>query len=404
MKKPPISLLVALVAAMSSGPLFGYGLSAASAAVIEQVGITPGQVGGLASVAFTSAALGSWGLGRLADRIGVRAQLVIIHGAAIVSLVLAAAASRYWLLVLAAAIAGVPLAICNPTTNRIIRHQVPTAQRSIWIGTKQSGVQVAQLFSGLFFPAMTLWLGWTGAALGAAAVIVLALVQGLVVLRPDPGEGHPDREPAGQDQSGGDGGAGIPATVWFLAGIALLSGAGMQATNVYLPLFAVQSLGYGLVVGGLAAVVTGVVGVASRIFWSRRLQLGAEPGSQLTIIFIGAVLSALALLGANLTGVRGLMWIGAVLLGASTLGVSVVVNATILQVVPRTRIGVATGVTSMGMYVGFAAGPIIMGVVRDLTGDFWIGWVIVTGFYLAGLALTLALRTRGSHPMTSSAS
>lgn len=403
MKTPPISLLVVLVVAMTSGPLFGYGLSAASAVVIEQVGITPGQVGVLASVAFASAALGSWRLGRLADRIGERAQLVLIHGAAITSLLLAAAATRYWVLVLAAVFSGLNLAMCNPTTNRIIVHRVPPARRSIWIGTKQSGVQVAQLFSGLFFPAMTLGLGWTGAALGAAAVVVLALVQALGVLGRDLGE-EPPGEPAGQPLGHVQAEErGVPALVWVLAGISLLSGAGMQATNVYLPLFAIQSLEYGLVVGGLAAAVTGIVGVTSRIFWSRRLQAGAQPATLLTIIFVGAVLSGLSLLGANLTGVRALLWIGAVLLGGSTLGVNVVVNATILRVMPRGRVGAATGITSMGMFMGFTAGPIMMGVVRDVSGDYWVGWAIVTGVYLAALVLTSALRSRWGVPVASSA-
>src|SRR5699024_6495474 len=64
-------------------------------------------------------------------------------------------------------------AISNPTTNRVIIRAVPAAQRTGWIGVKQSGVQASQLFSGLFFPAVALALGWTGAALGGAVVCVL---------------------------------------------------------------------------------------------------------------------------------------------------------------------------------------------------------------------------------------
>ena len=392
MKKAPRSLLVLLVAAMASGPLFGYALSASSAALIDHVGISAGQLGWLASISFVSAAVGSLGFGRLADRIGLSTQLVFIHGSSIISLVLAAAATDYWVLVLAAVFAGLPLATSNPTTNRILARQVPPAQRSSWIGTKQSGVQAAQLFCGLFFPAMTLWLGWAGAALGAAVIVGVLLVQSLTTLR-----AHPESTPSTEDSSASQGDAAaassqLPSTVWFLAGISLLSGAGMQATNVYLPLFAVESLGYGLVVGGLTAGLTGTVGVVSRILWSRRLQTGAKPTTLLLIIFVGAVASGLALLVANLTGIRVLLWVGTALLGASTLGVNVVVNATLLRVMPRARVGSATGVTSMGMFAGFAAGPIIMGAVRDLTGDFWLGWAIVAALYATAFILTVILR------------
>src|SRR5699024_12201284 len=50
---------------------------------------------------------------------------------------------------------------------------VPHHKRTGWICVKQSGVQASQLFSGLYFPAVVLALGWTGAALGGAVVCVL---------------------------------------------------------------------------------------------------------------------------------------------------------------------------------------------------------------------------------------
>src|SRR5699024_2413467 len=68
----------------------------------------------------------------------------------------------------------------------------------------------------------------------------------------------------------------MPVVVYFFALIAMLSGMGMQATNVYLPLFAVQELDFSLILGGTAAAVSGVVGVVSRIGWSRRMQAGAS--------------------------------------------------------------------------------------------------------------------------------
>ena len=64
------ALLFVLLCAMGVGPLFNYGISASSALVIEQMGITAGQLGLVVTVVFASAAVSSMWLGRLADRAG----------------------------------------------------------------------------------------------------------------------------------------------------------------------------------------------------------------------------------------------------------------------------------------------------------------------------------------------
>ncbi|MCR4489236.1 MFS transporter, partial [Micrococcus luteus] len=179
-RRPSAALLWVLLAAMGAGPLFNYGVSASSTVVMERLDVTSGQLGTVMTVVFAAAAVTSLGLGRAADRLSARAQLSIIFGGTAAALVLGAVAPSLPVLYAAAAVAGVTQAISNPTTNRIIRTVVPPERRIGWVGVKQSGVQAAQLVGGLFFPAASLALGWTGAALGAAVLIgalwVLALV------------------------------------------------------------------------------------------------------------------------------------------------------------------------------------------------------------------------------------
>ncbi|XQN48032.1 MFS transporter, partial [Glutamicibacter creatinolyticus] len=43
-----------------------------------------------------------------------------------------------------------------------------------------------------------------------------------------------------------------------------INGMGVQATNVYLPLFAVRELDFSLVLGGLTAAAAGAIGVTAR--------------------------------------------------------------------------------------------------------------------------------------------
>jgi predicted MFS family arabinose efflux permease len=431
------ALLFVLLCAMGVGPLFNYGVSVSSAVIIDQLGITAGQLGLVVSVVFASAAITSIYLGRLADRMSARAQLVLIFAGTAVALVVGAFASHYWVLLLAAVLAGPAQAISNPTTNRIIIRAVAPVKRAGWIGVKQSGVQASQLFSGLFFPAVSLWLGWTGAALGAALVAVGLLAYGLTVV-PTPRElaaraardaqsapgpdattpvapdgarpADPDAPPAetaGGDQAATDRTAGdrragdgpatdrLPTTVWIFASIALLSGFGMQATNVYLPLFSMEAVGFSLVLGGVATAVSGVIGVISRIWWGRRMSAGVKASTLLLMISAGALSGVAAFLAAGLWHVPALIWVGAALHGVTVLGANVVINAGLMQVVAPERIGAASGINSMGMYSGFALGPLVMGALRDLTGDFTIGWLVIAVMYLACFGMALFLRSHG---------
>ncbi|MGO1183058.1 MAG: MFS transporter [Micrococcaceae bacterium] len=404
--RPSVGLLLILLCAMGAGPLFNYGVSVSSALIIERFDMTAGQLGRVVTMVFASAAVMSIWLGRRADVMSARSQMMLIFVGTAVALVVAAFASQYWLLIVAAVLAGPAQAISNPTTNRIIIRTVPTAQRTGWVGVKQSGVQASQLFAGLFFPAVALALGWTGAALGAALVCVVLWGLSLRVVpsarqlgsraarRPfseaAPSAPRPAASGAAVDMT-----ERLPRVVYYFAAIALFSGMGMQATNVYLPLFAVEELGFSLVLGGAAAAVSGVVGVVCRIWWGRRMQAGWRPSVLLLLICLGALLAVTAFLLAGATGWSALIWAGAALHGMTVLGANVVINAGLMSTIPAHRIGAASGINSMGMYLGFALGPLVMGVLHDLTGSFDSGWLLVAVSYLVCVGIALGLRAHG---------
>lgn len=362
-----------------------YGLSATSTLIISDLGISEAQFGLLATVCFLSAALSSISLGRLSDRISGRAQLLLIFGGTALALILMAVSRSYVWLLVAVALAGPAQAISNPTTNRVITHHVEPARRPGWLGIKQSGVQASQLFSSLFFPAAALLAGWRGSAAGAAVVMGALLLYSWNKLPADP----PRLKPGGAAAVVGH--PPFPPTVWLLAGFALLSGAGMQATNVYLPLFAQRELGFSLVLAGAAAAAAGVVGVASRILWGRRMAGGTAVPVLLVTLALGAIGGAGLLLAAGQTGLPALLWSGVALHGATVLGVNVVVMAAVLREVAPERVGAASGVVSLGMYAGFAAGPLAMGLLLQYSGGFLAGWIFVAAGYLLCVLLAFVL-------------
>ncbi len=384
------AVLAVLVGVMAVGPLFNYGVSASSALVVERLGIPDGLLGSVVSVVFVSAALTSLWLGRLADRLSVRTQLAIVFGGSALALVCAAFAQHYAVLLVAAALVGPTQAIANPTTNRIILAEAPPGRKTSWIGVKQSGVQASQLFAGLFFPAVALAFGWTGAALGAALVAGVLWAVAVRVVGRTPGK-VPDEEPAEGPKRGAE---RLPGAVWLTAAIAFLMGLGTQAANVYLALFAVRELDFPVVLAGAAVAVAGVVGVLSRIAWGRRMDAGDRPTTLLIMIGAGAIGSTVLLVVAAELHAGWLLWAAAAVHGMTALGTNVVLNAFLLFLVPRQRIGAASGVNSMGMFAGFSLGPIVMGAVLAATGHFTLGWWVMGGLYAAGIAVVLVLRAR----------
>ncbi|MBD7994600.1 MFS transporter [Arthrobacter sp. Sa2CUA1] len=371
---------------MGAGPVMNYGLSATSTLIMADLGISEAQFGLLAATCFCSAALSSMSLGRLSDRISARSQLLIIFGGTALALTFMAVSGNYLWLLAAVLFSGPAQAISNPTTNRIIIHAVEPGKRPGWMGIKQSGVQASQLFSSLFFPAAALFAGWRGAAVGAAVVLGLLLLYSWNRLPKEP------RRPALDKASRAAADRSFPAPVWLLAAFALFSGAGMQATNVYLPLFAQRELGFSLLLAGATAAAAGVVGVASRVLWGRQMAEGVRASSLLLTLAAGAICGAGLLLAAGETGVPALLWAGVLFHGASVLGVNVVVMAGVLREVPKQRVGAASGAVSLGMYAGFALGPLVMGLLLQFSGGFLDGWLFIAGAYLLCIGTGLGYR------------
>ncbi|WP_258933676.1 MFS transporter [Nesterenkonia pannonica] len=279
---------------------------------------------------------------------------------------------------------------------------VPPAQRASWIGMKQSGVPIAQLSAGAFFPVMAVWLGWTGAALGGVALVVTLNIYGFWVLRRhyhprevDSETSAPSvREPVSQASDGPAPAAEKSSVVALLTLFSVLFAFSLQALNVYIPLFAVEQLEFSLVVSGLTITVSGAIGMFARVWWARRIGAGHRPSSLLLGIVGGSLVSMGFLLAAQLGGFAALVWAAAIVHGATALGANVIINAAVMRAAPPGRVGRASGVTSMGMYAGFALGPLTVGWLRDLGTDFTLSWTVAAAMYLCTVPILLILRSR----------
>lgn len=431
-RKAPTVLLWVLMAAMAAGPIFNYGLGALSATIVDTYGISEGQYGFIITVVFVSAGVTASFLGLLADRMDTRLQLAIIFAGALLAFLISATWQVYTVLIIAALVVGPTQAFSNPVTNRIVAERVPLAQRSRWMGWKQSGVQMGLLVSGLTFPLVGAGFGWRGAALYGAALSGVGLVLGWVVITrlrrraaardsdltsstsEGPNYPTPADEPAtsqpphasdsseavpaegeGAASSSSEGAHGkkpkLPKAVWLFAAASLLNAVGTQGVNVYASLFAVRAMGYTLTVAGLLMGVIGVVGILSRIYWGRLNGRVGRPAPLLMIMSAGGIAGLACLMVAEATQLHWLMWAGVALHAALPLAANVVINSGIVAVVPQDRVGVASGLVATGMYLGFASGPAVVGQLVDLTGAFTAGWVGVAVTYVLCFGVGLIL-------------
>ncbi|MDQ1622329.1 MAG: hypothetical protein QOH19_747 [Actinomycetota bacterium] len=408
-------LLFVLTCTMGVGPLLMYGLSATSSLVIDSLQITPGQFGLVAGICFLAAGFSSGLFGRFSDRMRGRTQVCLIFGGAAAAMALVAVSYSFIWLVVAVVLSGAAQAMSNPTSNRLVMDHVPAHKRAGWIGVKQSGVQGSQFFAGIAFPAVALLTGWRGVVgLSCAIALTLLLVAWRMVpavpISPSPtrntaprsGATMPSRAGAaasttapGAGTTGKAGRVRLPGRVWVYAVYSLLSGFGVQAINVYLPLFSQREVGFSLVLGGLTAAVAGAVGVASRIVWGQRIVGKVNSFTLLVALGLGAAVGAALLLVAGLTQSSILLWCGVVLHGAMGLAINVVVMAGMMREVPPGQVGAASGRVALGLYLGFAAGPLAVGMLLTAFNGFTAGWCVVTGAYLACAVLAgLARRHR----------
>lgn len=402
-------VVAVLTSLMGAGPLLVYAYSVTGPLLIKDLGLSAVEFGLLTTTCYLGAGCGSAVMGHVSDSVATRIQLVIVFGGSAVAFALSVI-PLFSMLLVASVISGIAQSMSNPATNRIVADLAPLGRAGVWIGIKQSGVQIGQLTAGVAFPFLATHLGWNAVA-GASTILLLILL--VLSLRnrtlrsgnfehhtPDAQRGRRTVDVASRTPLMAE--DKLPAVVWICAFFAFFSGLGLAGTNAYLPLFATRDMHFTMVVAGYTAIIAGAVGVLARIFWSSRMTRGGSPAGILLTLAIGALSGAVALaMAARLTS-PALLWAGTVIHGATALGVSVVTMGVVLSHVARIKVGRASGLVAVGMYFGFAAGPTVMGIFVEGAPNFEAAWVAMMAAYLvcallAGLFALLQRRTTDGH-------
>ncbi|GAA2123237.1 nitrate/nitrite transporter [Kocuria atrinae] len=377
--------------AMAIGPVFNYALGSLSALIVDEYGITEGQYGFILAAVYISAGVTATFLGVLADKLTPRFQIALIFSGIVVAFLVSAMWQSFVVLLAAALIAGVAQSFSNPATNRLIAQRTSFTQRGRWMGWKQSGVQMGLLISGLTFPFLGAAFGWqTSALIGAAACVPALVIAWLIITKVERDIAARPLPPA-PAKPAAPGREKLPTAVWLFSLVAFLNAVGTQGVTVYSSLFAVRALDFSLTVAGMIIGVIGVFGILSRIGWGRVAGRMAQPSVLIQIMSLGGVIGLLFLIAAEMFQQGWLMWVGILFHATLPLAANVIINSGTVAAAPAAKVGAASGLVATGMYLGFGAGPLIVGQLVDLTGSFTAGWIAVAVTYVASVVVAIIL-------------
>ena len=365
-------------AAMAASMAVLYAVSGLGPFLVAELGLSRTQLGGLVAVTFAVAAVTSLFAGHLVDLAGPRRGLLALFTVVSVALVAASLADSYAWLVAALAVGGVGQALANPATNLLIVNQVPQRRRGLAIGLKQSGVQLAAVGGGAVLPLVAGVAGWRVALACTVLLPVASAVLLLVVFAPDvrrPVAGPWWRWPR--------------PSAWLipLMGYSLLLGTALAAVNTYLPLYAVQQLGFADRSAGLVLVALGLAGLVARVWWTRWADRRRDVTRVLVWLSVAASIAAAVASAAHLA--PPLVWLAAVGVGATATGANAL---SMLAVVRRaTAAGHASAMVSLGFFGGFVIGPATFGLVADLAG-YSAAWGVVTVAFVGSALVAISLK------------
>ncbi|GGI02383.1 MFS transporter [Egicoccus halophilus] len=385
------ALAGSLALAMGVAPLANLSIAALSPLIVTDLGISTAQVGLLLVIPHLFTATIAAQGGRLTDRWGPRHSLLVLFAFGGGAVLATGLAPTFLWMAVALSLSGAAQSLSNPATNHAVVSYLPAGQRGHTLGIKQSGVQLCQFLVGACLPSVAVWYGWRTAIMSSAVLAGIGAVLTIRVLPATPRTESSRRLPR-RDRPPP---TPLPDFVRWLTAYALLIGCGVQATNAYLPLYAFSDIGFDPVAAGATAGALGGLGMAARVVWGRWSEQLDAPSS-LLFIACGALVGVLALLGARHTW--WLIWVGVSVHSFTALAANVVIMMTLVRRIRAGDLGRASGVLSIGMYVGFTSGPLLFGLIADLRASYVPSWAFLIIVYVLAI-LTAAHGRRRARPV-----
>jgi len=378
-----LAFAAVLATAMATASFPGFAFGALGPFLVDDFQLSRSRLGLATTLFFAVGGLLSLVAGPMVDRFGGRRVMLASFGIICVALVAMAGAPSYPTLLVAAAFGGSSISAANPTTNKLVAVHVQPGQRGVIMGVKQSGVQVGAFAAGAILAPLAAWLGWRTALVLAAIVPLMGALATVVVVPRDRIDSRPR---ASLDERG----APMNSAVWWLTAYAFLMGSGVAAVTAYLPLFAVERIGFSVQTAGAVAAAIGLIGIVGRILWGWVSETRSGFVTPLLVMSVGAVASVLMLMSAERSA--AFIWLGALLLGATAVTWNSVGMLAVIAFTGPAAAGRASGYVLFGFYGGFVGSPLLFGTIVDNTGRYGLAWTIVAGTFVLATFVIVAWR------------
>lgn len=365
----------------------GFAFGALGPFLVDDFDLSRSSLGLLTTLFFAVGGILSLVAGPMVDRFGGRTVMLGAFGVIGITILAIAGSPSYPLLLVSAAFGGASIAAANPTTNKLVAVHVPPGQRGVIMGFKQSGVQIGAFAAGAVLAPLAAWLSWRVALLLAATVPLLGALGTLVVV-------PADKTSASSSQAKSEQRAPMDNAVWWLTAYAFLMGSGVSAVTAYLPLYAVERLDFSIETAGAVAAVIGLVGIAGRIVWGFVSDRRSGFVMPLLVMAVGAVASVLLLMAAEENS--ALVWLGALLMGATAVTWNAVGMLAVVAMTGPAAAGRASGYVLFGFYGGFVISPLLFGTIVDNTERYEVAWSIVAGIFVLAAVVIGAWQRSGS--------
>ncbi|GIH23641.1 hypothetical protein Aph01nite_19510 [Acrocarpospora phusangensis] len=377
----PRTALLTAVMGVSMLQLFLIG--ALAPYLVADGSVSRGLLGLTTTAGFLVAAVLSPAAGTLVDRIGPRRAIVALGALAAVALMLIGVAPGPAALLAAVALGGLPQAMANPATNKVIIAAFEPVARATATGWKQSGVQLGALAAGLPLAGLAAWAGWRAAVWAAAGTALAVALWAWRILPADPA-----RRPVAPVAGGG--------RVGRWAAYCLFLGCGVASVNTYLTLFAAQRLSLAPVIAGWLVAMLGIAGIAGRVGWSRRAGTLERPDALLWLLAACAGGAALVLAACAVAGPpwgTALVWPAAAGIGAFAAAGNAVAMVAVVRHAQQATAGRDSARVSAGFFAGFALGPPLFAVAVEASG-YGAGWAVVSAEFLTAMTIMVVRREK----------
>lgn len=375
-----------------------YGINTLAPFYKDELGLSHAQVGLFFSAFYLAMAGSSFGVGWLADRLGVRRTALRGHLSLGVCTAAAALAPSFLWALGCFFLAGLGYSFLNPASTKGVMAWFDREERATAMGIKQTGVPAGGVLTALLAPQLVLIVGWRG-ALATLGVINFLFGFLFSFFWRDPSDERAMVLSQSAPISERSGTLNIWSIVPISCGTAVYL-VGQLSLITYVPLYLKDTMGFSAYRASQALALTQAGAMIGRVGWgiaSDRLFGGRR---KIVLILIGSLAAVLIAFLSLMTQQSSLYLLLMLLFlaGICLVGYQGVSYALIGELAGKAKTGTALGIMITINAAAATLGTPLFGYIVDRTGSYVIAWRALTGMLglgIVGLATLLREPRRG---------